>query len=140
MNAKRILTGLTALGIFLCILGVVFIGNGIRHHLLPVQNARILEIRDTGYIHGAGDDICNEHTEDVLVKTEDGQTAIVTVKSMDEQALPRVGDTIRIYGSEEHVEEFTSWYGKAGIWFGYGATCLFFGGVIMKNILSKGKE
>ena len=130
MNAKRILTGLTVLGIALCLLGVGFLGNGIRHHLIPVEDAMILEIQDTGYIHGAGDDIRNEYTEDVLVKTEDGQTAIITVVSTDKHTLPAFGDTIKIYGSNE----YSTWYEKSGIWFVYGGFCIFFGGTIIKTV------
>ena len=135
MNAKNILTGLTVLGIALCFLGVLIIGNGIRHHMIPVKDAEILSVRDMGYIHGAGDDIRNEYTEDVLVKTADGLTVNVTVKRMDKQALPGIGDSIRIYGSQE----FSSWYEKSGIWFVYGTFCLFFGGSFLKMILSRRK-
>ena len=130
MSAKRILTGLMALGLALCVLGVVFVGNGVRCHFIPVRDAEVVEIVDTGYIHGAGDDIRNEYTEDVAVNTEDGESVKITVKSMDEHTLPGVGETIRIYGSKE----YTSWYEKVGIWFVYGIICIVFGVIILRKL------
>ena len=44
MSAKRILTGLMALGLALCVLGVVFVGNGVRCHFIPVRDAEIVEM------------------------------------------------------------------------------------------------
>ena len=133
MNGKRILMIVTVLGIALCGLGLLFWANAIRRWRIPVRQARIIEILDTGYIHGPGDDIRNEHTEDVIVLTEDGQTVTVTIKSMDEDSLPGVGDTIRIYGQRE----YTSWYEKTGIWFFSGIFCPLFGGYICRLVLKK---
>ena len=133
MNGKRTLRIMTALGFALCVLGVLLAANGIRRWLIPVRTAEIIQITDTGFIHGPGDDIRDEHTEDVVALTEDGETVTLTVKSMEESSLPAVGDTIRVYGANE----YSGWYEKTGIWFGYGGVCVYFGGFILRKVYEK---
>ena len=128
MSGKQIISIVKGLGIFLLLLGMIFLAFSVYRFMVPVRTAVIQEVGEPYYIHGPGDDIRNEYGEKVTALTEDGETVTVKIVRGDEKDLPGAGDEIRVYG---HYE-YTGLYAKVILWVGYGLLCIAAGIRIFK--------